>query len=172
MPTESESKFLTVFPLKEIIQLTFNRGKMKAAYFISFFPSLKGIDWVAWETSEPGFQCNRQNLGFWLVGTKHFCGTDRILDSDWLAQNISTKMKCRLRCSYRALFNRQVSIDFRPPSISSIEPTSAVIIQFSYFLKLNYFDSPRYLGFEDQKFWHAEYLSVNVKFITTVGISF
>ena len=114
----------------------------------------------------------RQNPGFWLVGTKHFWGTYRILDSDWLAQNISTKMKCRLRCSYRALFNRQVSIDFRPPSISSIEPTSAVIIQFSYFLKLNYFDSPRYLGFEDQKFWHAEYLSVNVKFITTVGISF
>ena len=35
-------------------------------------PLLKWIDWFRWEPKLTGFQCQRQQLGFWLIGTQLF----------------------------------------------------------------------------------------------------
>ena len=53
---------------------------MKAARVISFFPLLKLNDWFPYKT-------------FW----QDLSGKERNLDSDWLAQINSTKIKCQQR---------------------------------------------------------------------------
>ena len=67
--------------------MNFNKGKMKAAWVISFF---------SWET-------------FW----QDFRGEDKNLDSDWLAQTISIKMKCRVQ-EIPILFPRAIPEEASP----------------------------------------------------------
>ena len=70
------------YPVKFVSQrnqsININNGKIKAAWGISFFPFLKLNDWISWK-----------------IFRLDFSGKSRNLDSDWLAQIIYTKMKCR-----------------------------------------------------------------------------
>ena len=55
------------FPLKSC-----QNGSKGNEQFTLIFPLLKWIDWFPREPKLTGFQCQRQQLGFWLVGTKLF----------------------------------------------------------------------------------------------------
>ena len=89
MPTNQNPSFCLHHwnPCKFVSQgnqsVHFNKGKMKLLRQLFHFLLVR-VNWFPWET-------------FW----HDFSGKDRTLDSDWLAQKMSTIKKCRLR--YKAL---------------------------------------------------------------------
>ena len=93
------------------IPINFNKGKIKELFNI--FPWLKLNNWFLWET-------------FW----QDFSGKDRHFESDWLAQIISTKMKCLLRYSvyehvkelfYSSFLELSVTLDEEKPTESLLQ---------------------------------------------------